>query len=109
MSCLGGACWNKHAMGVRLACMSAAVSFSQFVDHVVCVRNCRHGHEREYVLPLPLDGEGYNIVRDVAHPFDKVGVLGESGVRGAVSYEWSHHDRIERTAHAWLSESCGSR
>jgi hypothetical protein len=36
MSCLGGACWNKHAMGVRLACVSAAVSFSQFVEHVVC-------------------------------------------------------------------------
>jgi hypothetical protein len=34
-------------------------------------------------------------------------VLGESGVRGAVSYGWSSHDHVER-AGKWLSESCGS-
>jgi hypothetical protein len=27
---------------------------------------CRHGHERECVLPLPLGGEGYNLVRTCA-------------------------------------------
>jgi hypothetical protein len=114
MSCLGGVCWNKHAMGVRLVFMSVAVSFSQFVEQVACVCGCRHGHERECVPSLPLGGEGYNLVRDVcrdvAHPFDEVdGVLGESGVRGAISCGWSRHDHVERMTHTWLSESCGSR
>jgi hypothetical protein len=36
MSCLGGVCWNKHAMGVRRVCVSVAVAFSHLVKHVVC-------------------------------------------------------------------------
>jgi hypothetical protein len=64
---------------------------------------------RECVPLLMLGGEGYNLVRDVcsddAHPFDEVdGVLGESGVQGAVSCGWSCHDGV--LTHAWLSESC---
>jgi hypothetical protein len=46
---------------------------------------------------------------DVVHPFDGFyRVLGESGVRGADSYGWSCHDCVEQTAHAGLSEYCGS-
>jgi hypothetical protein len=42
--------------------------------------------------PLPWDGEGYNLIRDVcrdvAHPFDEVDrVLGESGVWDAISLQ----------------------
>jgi hypothetical protein len=61
-----------------------------------------------------LDGEGYNFVKDVCryvtHPFDEVdGVLDDSGVCGTVCCGWSRHDRVERMAHAWLREFCGSR
>jgi hypothetical protein len=51
---------------MRLVCVSVAVTFSQFVEQeVACVCDCHHGHERECVPPLLLDGEGYNLVRDV--------------------------------------------
>jgi hypothetical protein len=101
-------------VGVRLVWVSVAVSFSQFVEHVTCVCGCRHGLKRECVPPLPLDGEGYNLIRDVcrdvAHLFDQVdGVLGESDVHDAISCGWSRHDRIKRMARAWLSESYRSR
>jgi hypothetical protein len=57
------------------------------------VCGCGHGHKRECVLPLMLDGEGYNLVRDVcrdvARLFNEVdGVLGESGV-------WRRFLRVE--------------
>jgi hypothetical protein len=29
--------WNKHAMCVRLVCVSVAVTFSHFVERVACV------------------------------------------------------------------------
>jgi hypothetical protein len=32
MSCLGGVCWNKHAMGVRFVCMSVAVAMGASVN-----------------------------------------------------------------------------
>jgi hypothetical protein len=95
-------------------CVGVAVSFSQFVEQLACVCGCRHGLKHECVPPLLLDGEDYNLVRDMCrdtvHPYDEVdGVLGKSGVRGAVSYGWSSHGHVERTAVKWLSESCGSR